>query len=169
MLHLYHCFFCFKSILKSLSWGLGAGGQDREETCLVRLASCHVFSSLFMSSPLVSCHVLLYVMSCHVMSFHFLSCRLAWHRFVRSHHLFSCPVWFVFSRPVGSCRVVFVSRRVRSCHLFSCHVSSSRALFSCHVLSSRVMLCVVMSYSIMSLRGDERREEKRGERRGATA
>ena len=70
--------------------------------------------------------------------------RLAWPHGtcrVRLRQLFLCPVWFVFSRLVRSCRVVFVSCQDVSSLSVSC-------LLRGHVLSAR-MSCVVMSYHVV--------------------
>ena len=102
-------------------------GERREERREDRRGD--VFSSRVMSCVVMSCHVV----SCRVASRGIASCS------VRSRHLFSCPVWFVFSRPVRSCRVVFVSGRVLS-----------RQSTSSPFMSRLVCLLAPMSFLLVS-------------------
>ena len=107
----------------------GARGGDRsgERTGQKRvLFSCHV-----MSRRVMSCHV----MSRHVMSRRVVSCHVMSLRVVSGRVFFWRPVWYVFSWPVRSCRVVSVS--VSSCRLrFLASMSSlleSRLFFSRYI------------------------------------
>ena len=144
-------------------------GEERGQERRRLLLSCHVLSYHVMSCHVMSRHVMSrhvtsrHVMLCHVTSFlscH--SCRVGSGSVVSPSVaslrvygcVFSCPVCFVFSCPVRSCRVVFVSCRVVSRRLFSCHVwfvfSHPCLLFSCRLFSSLVASCYALSSHTIS-------------------
>ena len=142
--------------------------SSRVMSCHV--TSCHVMSRHVTSRHVMSCHVMSFscrlawyrFVWCQVASPLLVSClaRPGFSLLVRS-----CRVVFA-SCPVVSCRVV----SCRSRCLFSCHVwfVFSRPCFfflvSCPLFARHVTRCHVIQYHV--LEGGERKEEERGDERG---